>query len=214
MTLPIRCPSPPPSLHHPPHAFHPRSPHTGLHGLELAPRAGGRNRGDRRLTHPGLGWGAAREGVGASQQHNKYAPTKAVAALVGAGRCLHCGSRHQACPLFLSTSPPCHPPAAAKQVTSVPMGWASLSASWTSMWQVGAAWAFASLPPSAWRRHGCQPARSPAAMPAQPAPAVPGIRLYILHTCLCAAGGFNPGRVLPCVVDVGTNNERLRQEPW
>jgi hypothetical protein len=31
---------------------------------------------------------------------------------------------------------------------------------------------------------------------------------------LHAAGGFNPGRVLPCVVDVGTNNERLRQEPW
>jgi len=31
---------------------------------------------------------------------------------------------------------------------------------------------------------------------------------------LCAAGGFNPGRVLPCVIDVGTNNELLRSEPW
>ena len=29
-----------------------------------------------------------------------------------------------------------------------------------------------------------------------------------------SAGGFNPGRVLPCVIDVGTNNELLRQEPW
>ncbi|KDD76796.1 malic enzyme [Helicosporidium sp. ATCC 50920] len=29
-----------------------------------------------------------------------------------------------------------------------------------------------------------------------------------------AAGGFHPGRVLPCVVDVGTDNERLRQDPW
>ena len=29
-----------------------------------------------------------------------------------------------------------------------------------------------------------------------------------------AAGGFNPGRVLPCVIDVGTNNEMLRNEPW
>ena len=28
------------------------------------------------------------------------------------------------------------------------------------------------------------------------------------------AGGFNPGRVLPCVVDVGTNNEALRNDPW
>lgn len=28
------------------------------------------------------------------------------------------------------------------------------------------------------------------------------------------AGGFNPGRVLPCVIDVGTNNELLRSEPW
>ncbi|EFN53662.1 hypothetical protein CHLNCDRAFT_136414 [Chlorella variabilis] len=28
------------------------------------------------------------------------------------------------------------------------------------------------------------------------------------------AGGFNPGRVLPCVIDVGTNNELLRNEPW
>ncbi|PSC74934.1 malic enzyme [Micractinium conductrix] len=28
------------------------------------------------------------------------------------------------------------------------------------------------------------------------------------------AGGFNPGRVLPCVIDVGTNNEMLRNEPW
>ena len=27
------------------------------------------------------------------------------------------------------------------------------------------------------------------------------------------AGGFNPGRVLPCVVDVGTNNEALRNDP-
>ncbi|KAL4857038.1 NAD-dependent malic enzyme 2 [Chlorella vulgaris] len=29
-----------------------------------------------------------------------------------------------------------------------------------------------------------------------------------------AAGGFHPGRVLPCVIDVGTNNELLRNEPW
>ena len=29
-----------------------------------------------------------------------------------------------------------------------------------------------------------------------------------------AAGGFNPGRVLPCVIDVGTNNEELRNDPW
>lgn len=29
-----------------------------------------------------------------------------------------------------------------------------------------------------------------------------------------AAGGFNPGRVLPCVVDVGTDNEALRNDPW
>ena len=34
------------------------------------------------------------------------------------------------------------------------------------------------------------------------------------HSALRAAGGFNPGRVLPCVIDVGTNNEQLRMEPW
>jgi malate dehydrogenase (decarboxylating) len=28
------------------------------------------------------------------------------------------------------------------------------------------------------------------------------------------AGGFNPGRVLPCVVDVGTNNTELLNDPW
>ena len=28
-----------------------------------------------------------------------------------------------------------------------------------------------------------------------------------------AAGGFHPSRVLPCVVDVGTNNEALRADP-
>ena len=41
--------------------------------------------------------------------------------------------------------------------------------------------------------------------------------LSITSRCLsvlCAAGGFNPGRVLPCVIDVGTNNELLRSEPW
>jgi hypothetical protein len=34
------------------------------------------------------------------------------------------------------------------------------------------------------------------------------------HSSVRSAGGFNPGRVLPCVIDVGTNNELLRQEPW
>lgn len=29
-----------------------------------------------------------------------------------------------------------------------------------------------------------------------------------------AAGGFHPGRVLPAVIDVGTNNETLRNDPW
>ena len=28
------------------------------------------------------------------------------------------------------------------------------------------------------------------------------------------AGGFNPGRVMPCVIDVGTDNEALRNDPW
>jgi malate dehydrogenase (decarboxylating) len=28
------------------------------------------------------------------------------------------------------------------------------------------------------------------------------------------AGGFNPGRILPCVVDVGTNNTALLNDPW
>lgn len=28
------------------------------------------------------------------------------------------------------------------------------------------------------------------------------------------AGGFNPGRVMPCVIDVGTDNESLRNDPW
>ena len=28
-----------------------------------------------------------------------------------------------------------------------------------------------------------------------------------------AAGGFHPKRVLPCVIDVGTNNEKLRNDP-
>eukprot|EP00877_Chromochloris_zofingiensis_P009541 jgi/Chrzof1/4840/Cz15g01060.t1_MME1[v5.2] len=29
----------------------------------------------------------------------------------------------------------------------------------------------------------------------------------------CAAAGFSPARVLPCVIDVGTNNEALRNDP-
>ena len=29
----------------------------------------------------------------------------------------------------------------------------------------------------------------------------------------CAAAGFHPARVLPCVIDVGTNNEALRNDP-
>lgn len=29
-----------------------------------------------------------------------------------------------------------------------------------------------------------------------------------------AAGGFHPSRVLPCVIDVGTNNEALRCDQW
>lgn len=28
-----------------------------------------------------------------------------------------------------------------------------------------------------------------------------------------AAAGFHPGKVLPCVIDVGTNNEKLRKDP-
>jgi malate dehydrogenase (decarboxylating) len=28
------------------------------------------------------------------------------------------------------------------------------------------------------------------------------------------AGGFNPGRILPCVIDVGTNNTALLDDPW
>ena len=28
-----------------------------------------------------------------------------------------------------------------------------------------------------------------------------------------AAGGFHPKRVLPCVIDVGTNNKALREDP-
>lgn len=49
----------------------------------------------------------------------------------------------------------------------------------------------------------CPPACLAAPPPGRPAPAFPP-----------AAGGFNPGRVLPCVIDVGTNNELLRNEPW
>ena len=42
------------------------------------------------------------------------------------------------------------------------------------------------------------------------------MRRSMLHRThrLTAAGGFHPGRVLPCVIDVGTNNETLRREPW
>lgn len=29
----------------------------------------------------------------------------------------------------------------------------------------------------------------------------------------CAAAGFHPGRVMPCVIDVGTDNEALRNDP-
>lgn len=29
-----------------------------------------------------------------------------------------------------------------------------------------------------------------------------------------AAGGFNPQRVLPCIIDVGTDNVALREDPW
>jgi hypothetical protein len=28
-----------------------------------------------------------------------------------------------------------------------------------------------------------------------------------------AAGGFHPRRILPCVIDVGTNNEKLINDP-
>lgn len=31
--------------------------------------------------------------------------------------------------------------------------------------------------------------------------------------CPASASGFHPGHVLPCVIDVGTNNEALRNDP-
>lgn len=40
-----------------------------------------------------------------------------------------------------------------------------------------------------------------------------GISIGKLDLYVCA-GGFDPGRVLPCVVDVGTDNQRLLEDKW